>query len=157
MVEIERKFLVKDFSYREAARSKIRIVQGFLNTDPDRTVRVRCIGDKGFLTIKGRTYAHGTSRPEWEYDIPLKEARELLQICRLAPVEKWRYQIPVGKHTFEVDEFLGENQGLVLAEVELQAEGEAFLRPDWLGREVTGEARYYNSQLSQEPYSTWKD
>ena len=157
MIEIERKFLVRDAGYREEATSRIRIVQGFLTTDPDRTVRVRCIGDRGFITIKGRTFAHGTSRPEWEYAIPGQEAEQLLSLCLPAVVEKIRYQIPVGEHTFEVDEFLGANQGLVLAEVELQREEESFSRPAWLGREVTGEARYYNSQLSQNPFTTWKE
>jgi CYTH domain-containing protein len=157
MIEIERKFLVKDAGYRDSANSRIRIVQGFLNTDPDRTVRVRCIGAHGFITIKGKTFGHGTSRLEWEYEIPGQEAEELLALCIPSVVEKIRYQIPVGEHTFEVDEFLGENQGLVLAEVELRAEEEAFTRPHWLGEEVTGDPKYYNSQLSQNPYSAWKE
>ena len=157
MIEIERKFLVKDFGYREAATSHIRIVQGFLSTDPDRTVRVRRIGGQGFLTIKGMTFDQGTSRQEWEYDIPREEAEELLAICIPAPIEKIRYQVPLGPCTFEVDEFLGVNQGLVLAEVELRESHEDFPRPSWLGREVTGEPRYYNSQLSQNPYTTWKE
>lgn len=157
MIEIERKFLVRDTGYRESANSIIRIVQGFLNTDPDRTVRVRCIGEQGFITIKGKTFGDGTSRPEWEYDIPVHEAEELLSLCIPSVIEKIRYQIPVGEHTFEVDEFLGANQGLVLAEVELSQEDEAFVRPHWLGKEVTGDPRYYNSQLSQNPFSAWMD
>ncbi|MFZ9004439.1 MAG: CYTH domain-containing protein [Robiginitalea sp.] len=157
MIEIERKFLVKGTGYRQEASSRIRILQGFFCTDPDRTIRVRCIGNHGFLTIKGRTFDQGTSRPEWEYEIPLVEAEELLALCIPDPVEKVRYQVLCGGHTFEVDEFSGANQGLVLAEVELQDKEEDFPRPSWLGREVTGDPRYYNSQLSQNPYSTWKD
>lgn len=157
MIEIERKFLVKGAGYREDATSHIRILQGFLSADPDRTIRVRCIGNHGFLTIKGRTFDQGTSRPEWEYEIPLQEAEELLSLCIPTPVEKVRYQVPCGSHTFEVDEFLGANQGLVLAEVELQNKREEFMRPSWLGVEVTGDPRYYNSQLSQNPYSKWKE
>jgi adenylate cyclase len=156
MIEIERKFLVKDTGYREAATSRIHLVQGFLSTDPDRTVRIRCIGEQGFITIKGRTFGHGTSRAEWEYDIPVEEARELLSICLPTTIEKTRYQVPVGEHTFEVDEFLNENLGLVLAEVELSAEAEDFPHPSWLGEEVTGKPEYYNSQLSLNPYSKWK-
>lgn len=155
MIEIERKFLVRDTAYREQATSKIDLVQGFLNTDPERTVRVRCIGSRGFITIKGKSFGGGTSRREWEYDIPLEDARELLSICLHAPIEKIRYQVPMGKHTFEVDEFLGANLGLVLVEVELEEETESFARPLWLGREVTGQPEYYNSQLSIKPFTTW--
>jgi CYTH domain-containing protein len=157
MIEIERKFLVKGVGYREDATSRLRILQGFLSADPDRTVRVRCIGNHGFITVKGRTFDQGTSRAEWEYEIPLQEAEELLALCIPAPVEKVRYQVPNGRHTFEVDEFLGANRGLVLAEVELQSKEEAFTRPSWLGEEVTGDPRYYNSQLSQNPYSKWNE
>lgn len=157
MIEIERKFLVKHKGYREEASSELRILQGFLSTDPDRTVRVRCIGNHGFITVKGRTFDQGTSRAEWEYEIPLQEAEELLALCIPTPVEKVRYQVPCGGHTFEVDEFLGANQGLVLAEVELQNKGEEFTRPSWLGEEVTGDPRYYNSQLSLNPYTRWKE
>ncbi|MDX1331581.1 MAG: CYTH domain-containing protein [Robiginitalea sp.] len=157
MIEIERKFLVKHKGYREEATSELRILQGFLSTDPDRTVRVRCIGNHGFITVKGRTFDQGTSRAEWEYEIPLREAEELLALCIPTPVEKVRYQVDCGGHTFEVDEFLGANQGLVLAEVELQNKGEEFTRPSWLGEEVTGDPRYYNSQLSLNPYTRWKE
>lgn len=157
MIEIERKFLVQGNGYQREASSEIRIVQGFLSTDPDRTIRVRCTGPHGFLTIKGRSYDRGTSRPEWEYEIPLSEAQELLALCLTPPVEKIRYQVDIGDHTFEVDEFLGLNLGLVLAEVELQAVEETFDKPSWLGLEVTGDIRYYNSQLSIKPYSTWDD
>jgi CYTH domain-containing protein len=155
MIEIERKFLVVGNGYRKEAGSQIQIVQGFLSTDPDRTIRVRCIGPHGFLTVKGRSYDEGTSRREWEYEIPLLEAEELLALSVANPVEKVRYQVHAGPHTFEVDEFLGHNLGLVLAEVELGSVSEAFKRPTWLGQEVTGDPRYYNSQLSLKPYTSW--
>lgn len=157
MIEIERKFLVKASGYREESHVQIRIVQGFLCTDPDRTIRVRCTGSKGFLTIKGRGYDGGTSRPEWEYEIPLKEAEELLTLCEMPPVEKIRYQVEAGPHVFEVDEFTGLNQGLILAEVELTTASESFIKPSWLGREVTGEIKYYNSQLSLNPFTLWNE
>ncbi|MGB5403056.1 MAG: CYTH domain-containing protein [Robiginitalea sp.] len=157
MIEIERKFLVKASDYREESRSQLRILQGFLSTDPDRTIRVRCIGTRGFLTIKGRSYDAGTSRPEWEYEIPLVEAEELLALCEAHPVEKVRYQVEAGPHIFEVDEFTGLNQGLILAEVELTAASESFIKPAWLGREVTGDIRYYNSHLSLNPFTQWKE
>jgi CYTH domain-containing protein len=155
MIEIERKFLVKGTTYRKEASSQVRILQGFLSTDPDRTIRVRCIGPQGFITIKGRSYDQGTSRQEWEYEIPLKEAEELLSLCTTHPVDKLRHHVQVGAHTFEVDEFAGLNQGLILAEVELRSVSEPFIRPAWLGQEVTGDTRYYNSQLSLKPYTSW--
>jgi CYTH domain-containing protein len=157
MIEIERKFLVTAPHYREESRSQLRIRQGFLSTDPDRTIRVRCIGPQGFLTIKGRSYDAGTSRAEWEYEIPLKEAEELLLLCETYPVEKIRYQVEAGPHVFEVDEFTGLNDGLILAEVELTAASESFEKPPWLGQEVTGDNRYYNSQLSLNPFTQWKE
>ena len=157
MIEIERKFLVTGPHYREESRSQLRILQGFLSTDPDRTIRVRCIGPQGFLTIKGRTYDAGTSRPEWEYEIPLKEAEELLSLCETHPIEKIRYQVEAGPHVFEVDEFTGLNDGLILAEVELTTASESFEKPPWLGQEVTGDNRYYNSQLSLNPFTQWKE
>lgn len=157
MIEIERKFLVQGSDYRKEASSQINIVQGFLSTDPDRTIRVRCTGPHGFLTIKGRSYDQGTSRPEWEYEIPLKEAEELLGLCVTKPVEKIRYHVEVGSHTFEVDEFKGLNHGLTLAEVELGSVTETFVKPPWLGMEVTGDTRYYNSQLSLKPFTSWDE
>jgi CYTH domain-containing protein len=132
------------------------MVQGFLTTDPGRTVRVRIAGDKGFLTVKGPSNESGTSRYEWEREIPLKEARELMALCPPPLMEKYRYRVPFGQHVYEVDEFLGVNQGLVVAEVELEQEDEAILKPDWLGKEVTGNPKYYNSQLSLNPFATWK-
>ncbi|MFM1879513.1 MAG: hypothetical protein RLZZ241_2379 [Bacteroidota bacterium] len=157
MLEIERKFLVKDKTYRASASSKSEMVQGFLNTDPDRTVRVRSMGAKAWLTVKGKSNTAGTTRMEWEYEIPLNEAVELLKICHSGVLRKIRYHVPVGCHIFEVDEFLDKNEGLILAEVELQDPDEAFVKPDWLGKEVTGNPAYYNSQLSLKPYSTWKE
>ena len=134
-----------------------RLVQGFLNTHPKRTVRVRIDGDFGYLTIKGLSNETGTSRFEWEKEITPKEAEELLLLCEPEVLEKTRYKIPIGGHFFEVDEFHGENEGLVIAEIELQHENEVFEIPDWLGKEVTGEIKYYNSQLSKQPFNTWKE
>jgi CYTH domain-containing protein len=156
MIEIERKFLVKNTEFKTQAQSSTRIVQGFLNTHADRTVRVRIKGAQGYLTIKGRSNPAGTSRFEWETPIPLAEAEALLNLSEPGILDKVRYEIPVGKHVFEVDEFYGENQGLIVAEIELQNEDEAFEKPDWLGEEVTGQLKYYNSQLAKFPFSKWE-
>lgn len=154
--EIERKFLVKDKSYRQLATSRSRIIQGYICTQRGRTVRVRLRDDKAYLTIKGATDASGMSRYEWEKEIPTVEARELLKLCESgALIDKIRYLVPVGRHTYEVDEFFGSNDSLVVAEVELKSEDEEIERPDFLGEEVTGDVRYYNSQLMLHPYSTW--
>ncbi|RNL92987.1 CYTH domain-containing protein [Sinomicrobium pectinilyticum] len=155
MIETERKFLVRSDGFKKEAKSATRIVQGFLNTDPERTVRIRIKGDKGFITVKGKSDAGGMSRYEWEKEIPAGEAEELLLLCEKGIIEKTRYEIPNGKHFFEVDAFAGENTGLIVAEIELFSEQDEFDRPDWLGEEVTGDRRYYNSQLSRNPYSTW--
>jgi adenylate cyclase len=152
--EIERKFLV-DGDYQSAATSSQRIVQGYLSSVPERTVRVRIKGDQGFLTIKGIGSASGASRYEWEREIPAAEAEELLSLCEPGVIDKTRHLVPCGRHIFEVDEFHGDNDGLVVAEVELGSEDEAYERPDWLGEEVTGEARYYNSQLMKHPFKNW--
>ena len=149
-IEIERKFLVKG-EYKPFARESCRICQGYLCTDEGRTVRVRTFGDRGFLTIKGRTSESGMSRFEWEKEIPAEEAVRLLSLCA-ATIDKTRYLVDVGEHVFEVDEFYGDNEGLVLAEVELKSEDESFERPSWLGDEVTGDKRYYNSMLLRDPY-----
>ena len=154
-LEIERKFLVKSDGYKQKAISQNRIVQGFLNTDPDRTVRVRIKGEKGFLTVKGASNASGTTRFEWETEISVAEATNLIDLCESGILEKIRFEVPFGDQIFEVDEFLGENKGLVLAEVELKHEEERFERPEWLGEEVTGRIKYYNSQLSKKPYKVW--
>jgi CYTH domain-containing protein len=141
--------------YRAAAYDKNRIVQGFLSTDPDKTVRIRIKEEKGYITIKGRTDEGGTSRKEWEYAVDLNDARELLQLCGGTLVDKIRYLVKSGKHVFEVDEFLGLNEGLVIAEVELKSPEEKIIQPAWLGKEVTGDPKYYNAQLSKTPYLQW--
>ena len=156
-LEIERKFLVKSDAYKVGAVSNIRIVQGFLNRDPERTVRVRIKGDKGYLTVKGKGNDSGTTRFEWETEISLTEAMNLIDLCEPVILDKTRYGIPVENHLFEVDEFMGENRGLTIAEIELQHEDELFEKPVWLGEEVTGQTKYYNSQLSIKPYNQWKE
>lgn len=155
MTEIERKFLVRSEDFRNESERSTRIVQGFLNTDPLRTVRVRIKGDKGFLTVKGMGNDQGTTRFEWETGIPLREAEALLKLAEPGVIEKIRYEVPMGGHLFEVDEFFGDNTGLIIAEIELQDEDEPFDRPFWLGKEVTGDKKYYNSQLSKRPYGLW--
>jgi CYTH domain-containing protein len=155
MIEIERKYLVTSRAYRDRAESMKKMVQGFLNTDPERTVRVRIFNNEGYLTIKGKSNATGTTRFEWERKIPKEEAVVLLEMCEKPLIEKNRFEVRVGGHIFEVDEFLGANEGLVLAEVELQNENEKIAIPDWLGEEVTGHTEYYNSQLIKNPYSRW--
>lgn len=156
MLEIERKFLVTSHAFKKAAFKQTRIVQGFLNTHPERTVRVRIKGNKGFLTVKGISNQAGTIRSEWETEISVAEAEALLQLCEPGIIDKTRHEIEVGKHIFEVDEFSGENEGLIVAEVELNSENEPFQKPVWLGKEVTGEVKYYNSQLSLNPFKNWK-
>ena len=156
MEEIERKFLVKSTDFIKESIVNNRIVQGYLNSNPDRTVRVRIKGNKGFLTIKGKGNESGTTRFEWEKEIALFEAEALLQLCESGIIDKIRYEIPIGKHTFEVDVFSGENQGLIIAEIELSTENEQFEKPNWLGKEVTGDKKYYNSYLSEHPFCTWR-
>lgn len=153
--EIERKFLVAG-DFKQGASESFRLIQGYISTDPDRTVRVRINGSQGFLTIKGRSSADGLSRYEWEKEIPVEEARELMELCGPGIIDKTRYLVPCGDHTFEVDEFYGSNQGLVLAEIELADEQETFRKPSWLGEEVTGDIRYYNSMLMKSPFTEWK-
>lgn len=156
MQEIERKFLVTSEGFKNEAHKRARIVQGFLNTNPERTVRVRVQGKDGYLTVKGKSTASGLSRFEWEKQISLAEAEELLHLCEPGIIEKTRYEIFFDDHTFEVDDFLGENEGLIIAEIELQSETETFQKPDWLGEEVTGKLKYYNSHLSKNPFKHWK-
>lgn len=153
--EIERKFLVCSEAFKTEATGKTNIVQGFLNTHPKRTVRVRIKGSKGFLTVKGISNDSGLSRLEWEKEISKEEAMALMQLCEKGVISKARYEIPLGNHIFEVDVFDGDNEGLIIAEVELESENEGFEKPDWLGKEVTGELKYYNSQLSKLPYKNW--
>ncbi|MBP5668557.1 MAG: CYTH domain-containing protein [Salinivirgaceae bacterium] len=152
--EIERKFLVAG-EFRQFATAEYRICQGYLSSDPQRTVRVRIKGDKGYLTIKGASTADGLSRFEWEKEIAVSEAEMLLKLCLPGAIEKTRYIVPFGGLTFEVDEFFGENAGLVMAEVELESATQQVSLPEWLGQEVTGDKRYYNSYLSQRPFSKW--
>jgi adenylate cyclase len=152
--EVERKFLVRG-EFKHLAYKETRITQGYLSSVPERTVRVRTKGDKGFITIKGMGNASGASRFEWEKEIPAEEVRDLLKICEPGVIDKTRYQVKAGPHTYEVDEFYGENQGLIVAEVELGTENETFEKPEWLGEEVTGEVKYYNSMLMKHPFTKW--
>ena len=155
MIEIERKFLVNSEAFKNEAFKKTRISQGFLNTNKERTVRVRLKGDKGFITVKGQSSKDGLSRFEWEKEIPKGEAESLLKLCEPTIIDKIRYEVKIGNHIFEVDEFFKNNEGLIIAEVELNSESEVFEKPDWLGKEVTGHIKYYNSQLSKAPYKMW--
>ena len=155
-IETERKFKVKgDFS--KNVQSARRIVQGYICADKGRTVRVRISGEEAFLTIKGPSDEKFWSRYEFEQKIPLADAEELMKLCVSGLIEKVRHYIPAGKHTWEVDVFHGENEGLIVAEIELESEDETFEYPDWVGEEVTLDRRYYNSMLSQTPFSRWMD
>ncbi len=155
-IEIERKFLVTG-AYKQEATGELRITQGYLNSAPERTVRVRLRNGQGWITVKGKGNDSGTSRYEWEKEIPADEARELLRLCEPGVIDKTRYLIPVGEYTYEVDEFYGDNEGLTMAEIELPDESAPFERPAWLGREVTGDRRFYNAQLSKNPYKNWRE
>jgi adenylate cyclase len=153
-VEIERKFLVADDSWRDQAESETRIMQGYLVNTPDLTVRVRVKGEAAFLTLKGAT--RGLSRSEFEYPIPVADAEDMLRELSIsAPIDKVRYGVRVGRHLWELDVFAGENAGLVMAEVELASEDEDFEMPAWAGREVSGDQRYYNVNLARHPYKHW--
>jgi len=152
--EIERKFLVTG-EFKKYAVKQTRITQGYLSSVPERTVRVRVKGEKGFITIKGVGNESGASRYEWEKEIPVSEVQELLKICEPGVIDKTRYNIPMGEYIFEVDEFYGENQGLIVAEIELKSESDVFEKPEWLGQEVTGDVKYYNSMLMKNPYTKW--
>ena len=151
-VEIERKFLVQGEGWRQGA-SGVRYVQGYLNRDKARTVRVRIAGAQGFLTIKGESV--GATRAEFEYPIPVADAQALLALCEGPLIDKTRYRIPLDGRVWEVDVFAGDNAGLVVAEIELPSEDAPFTRPPWLGMEVTHDARYFNSSLSRSPYARW--
>jgi len=152
--EIERKFLVIG-DFKQKSFKETRITQGYLSSIPERTVRVRIKGNQGFITIKGISNASGASRYEWEKEIPLNEAEELILLCEEGIIDKTRYQIKSGNHIFEVDEFYGENLGLIVAEIELRFEDEAFEKPEWVGDEVTGDAKYFNNMLMKKPYIKW--
>lgn len=152
--EIERKFLVKDDAFKQMAKGT-RYRQGYLSSTKERVVRVRTIDDKGFLTVKGITT--GATRVEYEYEIPAIDADAMLdELCEKPIIEKNRYKIPQGQFVWEIDEFFGENDGLVVAEVELESEDQAFAKPEWVGAEVTGDPKYFNSNLIQNPYKNWQ-
>ena len=151
--EIERKFLVKGASWRQS--NSVRLSQGYLNRDKHRTVRVRIAGPKAFLTVKG--VPQGVTRPEFEYEIPLADAEQMLKLSDGPVIEKNRHVIVHDGSKWEVDEFLGDNAGLVIAEIELTSEDQPFSRPAWLGREVTQDGRYYNSNLASHPYKQWRE
>ena len=155
MVEIERKFLVNSDAFKEEAFAQNRIKQGYLSSVPERTVRVRIKGNKGFLTIKGISNESGMSRFEWEKEIPVDEAEKLLRLCESGVIDKTRFEVKTGNHIVEIDEFYGENEGLIMAEIELKSETDSFKKPVCLGHEVTNDKRYYNAYLSSNPFKTW--
>lgn len=157
MLEIERKFAVKSTNFLANAKESYKITQGYLNTDKNRTVRVRTKGNKGFITVKGISSADGLSRFEWEKEIDIKDAEALLLLCEDFVIDKTRYLVPFGAVVFEVDVFEGANKGLVIAEVELETADQQFEKPDWLGDELTGDERYYNAYLSNVPFTSWND
>jgi adenylate cyclase len=156
MVEIERKFLVTSDVFKSEAFTQNRIKQGYLSSVPERTVRIRIKGDKGFLTIKGISNEAGLSRFEWEKEIPVNEAEKLLLLCEPGVIDKTRFEVKSGNHIVEIDKFYGENEGLIMAEIELKSENEIFEKPIWIGKEVTNDKRYYNSYLSNNPFKKWQ-
>ena len=153
--EIERKFLVKNLNFKDNAFKKTVMKQGYLSSVIERTVRVRSAGDQAFITVKGKGSASGMSRYEWEKEIGINDAEDLLKICEPGVIDKCRYFVKLGEHTYEIDEFFGDNEGLIVAEIELSSEDEVFMKPDWLGTEVTGSAKYYNGSLSKNPFKNW--
>ncbi|RTY95782.1 CYTH domain-containing protein [Flavobacterium sp. GT3R68] len=155
MIEIERKFLVTSEDFRSKSHTVHDIAQGYLNSNPNRTVRVRIRGEQAFLTVKGKGNTSGMSRFEWEKEIPKTDAQQLLLLCENGVIEKKRYEVQVGTHTYEVDVFFGNNEGLIIAEIELNSEFESFEKPNWLGQEVTNNERFYNAYLSQHPFTGW--
>ena len=155
MIEIERKFLVLSNDFIKESFSSKRIVQAYLNSNPERAVRVRIKEDKAYLTIKGKGNATGTTRMEWETEIPVADAEKLLLICEEGVIDKIRHEIKVGQHVYEVDVFTGANEGLIMAEIELDDESESFEKPFWLGQEVTNDKRFYNAYLSKKPFKSW--
>ena len=155
MLEIERKFSVKCTNFLANIKESYKITQGYLNSDKNRTVRVRIKGTKGFITIKGLGSDSGMSRFEWEKEISLKEAESLLLLCEDFIIDKVRYIVPFDDVVFEVDVFEGTNKGLIIAEVELTSETQIFNKPDWLGDELTQDERFYNAYLSNNPFTTW--
>ncbi|MDA9092347.1 CYTH domain-containing protein [Polaribacter sp.] len=155
-VEIERKFLVKNDSFKKAYFAKKTIKQGYLNSNKNRTVRIRTIDDKAFMTVKGKSNTTGTSRFEWEKEIDILDAEELLLLCEPTSIEKTRFYVKKEEHVFEIDVFFGDNLGLIVAEIELKHEAETFQKPLWIGEEVTGNEKYYNSKLSKVPFKDWE-
>lgn len=153
--EIERKFRVKNTTFLQDIKSKSKIVQGYLSSNPDRTVRIRVKNNKGFITIKGRSSDSGTTRLEWEKEIDFQEAHQLMNLCEDFIIEKTRYEVIFQNQLFEIDIFEGKNEGLIIAEIELESENQNLIFPDWLGREVTGDIRFYNAYLSRKPYANW--
>ena len=154
-MEIERKFLVTNNSFMNESFRNRRIIQGYLCSDAERTIRIRINEDKAFLTIKSASNERGWSRYEFEQPVPVSDANELLKLCLPDLIEKVRYDIKFGDHTWEVDVFQGENKGLIIAEIELTSEDETFDLPGWVGQEVSGNAGYYNAMLAKKPFSTW--
>ena len=155
MIEIERKFLVKSQAFKALAFKKTQISQGYLNSDKARSVRIRLRGETGYITVKGASSKNGLSRFEWEKEISISEAKSLLKLCEPGMIDKIRYEVKSKNHIFEIDEFFADNEGLIVAEIELNYENESFEKPDWLGTEVTGNPKYYNSQLIKHPFKTW--
>ncbi|KUF45277.1 CYTH domain-containing protein [Myroides marinus] len=155
MIEIERKFLVNTLEFIDQSHKSNKITQGYLNSHPERTVRIRLKDEQAFITIKGKSNESGTSRLEWEKQIDYTEANQLINLCEDYVISKTRYLVTSGEHTFEVDVFHGDNEGLILAEIELTSEDEQFSKPSWLGQEVTGDLRYYNSYIANNPYKNW--
>ena len=154
-VEIERKFLVKNNSFKQEIFAEKSMKQGYLNSNKNRTVRIRITDDKAFITVKGNSNSTGVSRFEWEKEIDKLEAEELLLLCETTIIEKNRFYVKSHQHVYEIDEFFGDNYGLIIAEVELKNEDEAYTKPLWLGEEVTGRKKYYNSKLSKNPFKDW--
>jgi CYTH domain-containing protein len=155
-LEIERKFLVKNNDFKKVAFQQKILQQGYLNSDKHRTVRIRIADNQGFITVKGVSNTSGTTRFEWEKEIDVQEAKQLLALCEPNIIEKKRFLVKIGIHIFEIDEFFGANKGLLIAEIELSSENEKFEKPSWLGEEVTGNPMYYNASLSKLPFSSWK-
>lgn len=154
--EIERKFLVSG-DFKNLSDGKFEIKQGYLSSDPNRTVRIRITDKKGFITIKGKSDETGMKRLEWEKEISVQDAKALFELCEPNRIEKTRYIIDYEGHLFEVDEFYGENMGLIIAEVEMQSINEEVSLPNWIGKEVTNDKKYYNSQLTKYPFKTWQN
>jgi len=153
--ETERKFLVNSDAYKASSFIVTRITQAYIATNPSATVRIRIYGEKAFVTIKGKGNESGTTRYEWEKEIPVEEAKELLQLSTSGVIDKIRYKVNYNGFIYEIDEFIGDNAGLVVAEIELNHEDDAFEKPVWLGQEVTGETKYYNAVLVEHPFNKW--